>query len=227
MFDGITYINLAHRHDRKTHVLNELAKISSISTNIHRIDAVLEPLCGHLGCGQSHVKALELAIEQGWESVLIVEDDLIFTQPADVLHSRISDAFSIDWDVLMLGFGHISSNVVKHPYLAQVTGATCAHGYIVRKHFYHILLATFQNSVEIMRDELANHIKACKDNITKLNYCSAIDQKWRPLQDKHTFYCFNPVLGDQYGKLYSDNNCSIEYQKNYLQDTTKLSMTPK
>ena len=52
MFDAILYINLQHRQDRKELILNEIQKIKNIDeSQIYRIDAVLEPMCGHIGCG--------------------------------------------------------------------------------------------------------------------------------------------------------------------------------
>jgi GR25 family glycosyltransferase involved in LPS biosynthesis len=219
MIDGIAYINLTYRQDRKKHIVAELEKLSGITTNVHRIDAVLEPLCGHLGCGQSHIKAIELAIEKNWDTVLIVEDDLFFTHPAKILQTRISDAFRVNWDVLLLGFGYVKSSVDEHPFLTRVKSATCTHGYIVRKHFYQTLMTTFQAAVDKMRVELEKHIETCAGNITKLNYCSAIDQAWYPLQKEYTFYCFNPILGAQHEPLYSDNNCSINQQKKKIQNS--------
>jgi len=214
MVDAIVYINLAHRKDRMAHILIELEKISEMTTNIHRIDAVLEPLCGHLGCGKSHVKALELAVENNWESVLIVEDDLQFTESVDC--KRMADVFSISWDVMLLGLGHHIIKPSPYSYLNRVVSTTCTHGYIIRRHYYKTLLDNFRTGVEKMTTELQNHIDTCKREekpVSKLHYCSAIDQEWFRLQSKDTFYVFEPQFGIQQNNTYSDNNCSIEHQQ--------------
>jgi GR25 family glycosyltransferase involved in LPS biosynthesis len=63
MFDAIIYINLKHRTDRNRDILEQIKKIN-MTVPIHRINAVLEPMCGHIGCGKSHILALELAIRR-------------------------------------------------------------------------------------------------------------------------------------------------------------------
>ena len=73
------YINLLNRTDRKEHVINELKKIG-INDNVERFNAIkLEN--GALGCSMSHLKCLEIAKQNDWESVLIIEDDIKFLNP--------------------------------------------------------------------------------------------------------------------------------------------------
>jgi hypothetical protein len=55
---AILYINLFFRGDRETSVLNEIKKLANICDNVHKIDAVYEEMCGHIGCAKSHIKAL-------------------------------------------------------------------------------------------------------------------------------------------------------------------------
>ena len=76
--DAILYINLAHRTDRKEHVIHEIHKICADDSKVHRIDAIrTEP--GALGCGLSHIKALEYAMmHPEWKTILILEDDFTF-----------------------------------------------------------------------------------------------------------------------------------------------------
>jgi len=72
--DAILYINLEHRKDRNEHILNEIHKICTDNSKIHRIDAIKNDN-GALGCGLSHIKALEYAVKNEWKTVLILEDD--------------------------------------------------------------------------------------------------------------------------------------------------------
>jgi hypothetical protein len=213
MVDAIVYINLEYRTDRKNHVLQELKKLACISTNIHRIDAVLEKWCGHLGCGKSHVKALELAILHQWDSVLIVEDDVAF----DGDLSKIHTVKHIPWDVMMLGYGHHSLRDCEYNFLKRVNRATCTHAYIVRKHYYETLLANFTSAVATMEIELEKHMEQNKHTPKKMHYCSAIDQTWDSLQSKDIFYTFQPVLATQSG-LVSDSNCEIQYQEHLMKE---------
>jgi len=69
------YLNLDHRKDRKLYITNELNNFGIPENNITRIPSILTPLCGHLGCGLSHVKALKYAIDNNFDKVAILEDD--------------------------------------------------------------------------------------------------------------------------------------------------------
>jgi GR25 family glycosyltransferase involved in LPS biosynthesis len=196
--------------------------LAAICSNIHRIDAVLEPMCGHLGWGKSHVKAIEMAIANNWNSVLIVEDDLELTQSPDILCKMITDAYAIRWDVVLLGLGHHHISPSEYSFLNKVEASTCTHGYLIRKEYYPTLLENFRGAVVKMTKEYEEHQRKCIEKgepITKLNYCSAIDQEWRSLQKKNTFYVFKPEIGKQRDGIYSDNNCSFETQKRKIRET--------
>lgn len=215
-FNAILYINLEHRKDRENSILSEIGrKLPNIP--VYRIDAVLESLCGHIGCGKSHIKAIELAIRSGWQSVLILEDDFVFTND----YKGEEDFTKLDgicWDVMLLARGHHDNKDSKYDFLKRARRATTASGYIVKQHYYSTLLENFRESVVKMEAELKNHSEDCVSRnipISKLNYCSAIDQQWFSLQERDIFYMFDPPIGTQ-GDYWSDNNCSCEHQINKI-----------
>ena len=69
------YINLHSRPDRKQHVENQL---KSIGINAERFNAI-KMSNGAIGCSMSHLKIIENAKANNWEHVLIVEDNILFT----------------------------------------------------------------------------------------------------------------------------------------------------
>jgi hypothetical protein len=218
MFDAVLYINLAHRTDRKELILNEIQKIKNIDeSQIYRIDGVLEPMCGHIGCGKSHINALELAITNNWSSVLVLEDDFCFNEHYDDEHS-FNKIQNIEWDVMLLAQGYHYNQDSDYDFLKTARRSTTTSGYIVRKHYYPVLLDNFKNSVAIMEQEFQTHSENCiaqNAPVSKMNICSAIDQHWFSLQEKDTFYMFHPPIGHQRNS-WSDNNCSCEYQEHQI-----------
>jgi GR25 family glycosyltransferase involved in LPS biosynthesis len=218
MFDAVIYINLEHRTDRKELILNEIQKIKHIDeSQIYRIDAVLEPMCGHIGCGKSHIKSLELAIANNWSSVLVLEDDFCFNEHYEGEHS-FNKIQNIEWDVMLLAQGYQCNQDSEYDFLKRARRSTTASGYIVRRHYYPVLLENFKNSVIIVEQEFQTHSENCIAQnvpVSKLHICSAIDQHWFSLQDRDTFYAFNPQIGCQ-RPLWSDNNCSCDYQEKQL-----------
>ena len=72
------YINLARRTDRRALIQSELATLEIAEENITRIEAIDAANCGESPlecCARSHIAALELAIFEDLEAVLILEDD--------------------------------------------------------------------------------------------------------------------------------------------------------
>ena len=219
MIEAIVYINLLHRTDRNASILKILSEYEFDESKIHRIDAVLNTMCGHIGCGESHIKALELAIKNNWDETLILEDDFIFIQPVDVVKKTLSDLQSVPYDVVLLAEGHKNVKQSDYSFLNKIISCSTCSGYIIKRHYYETLLNNFRESVRTMNTELLNHIKKCTQKrvpITKLHYCSAIDQYWFRLQQKDTFYLLSPCLGTQ-DCGYSDNNCSPEYQNEKIE----------
>ena len=76
--DQIYYINLEHRTDRKEHIENEIKKIDPNLKKTTRIEAIKHKQ-GGIGCGMSHIKVLEDAIEKNYHNIIVLEDDFKFT----------------------------------------------------------------------------------------------------------------------------------------------------
>ena len=72
------YINLDSRPDRKQHVERQLG---IIGINAQRFKAIKLPN-GALGCSMSHLKLIETAKANNWPHILVVEDDILFTNPS-------------------------------------------------------------------------------------------------------------------------------------------------
>ena len=160
--DAILYINLDSREDRKRSILNEIETIGFPTSRIHRIPAVYDAVCGHLGCGLSHVAALDLALQHGWKRILVLEDDFHFSATNSELDQFIQDADALQWDVLLLAKGHISIQE-KRGNLHRVKGCSTTSGYIVQQHYYTVLQNNFKESIACMKQQVDRHIKNCLD----------------------------------------------------------------
>ena len=160
--DAILYINLDSREDRKQSILNEIKKIGFPTSRIHRIPAVYDAVCGHLGCGRSHVAALDLALQHGWKRILVLEDDFHFSATKSELDRFIQDADALQWDVLLLAKGHIRIQE-KRGNLHRVKGCSTTSGYIVEQHYYSVLRNNFTESIAYMKQQVDRHIKSCLD----------------------------------------------------------------
>ena len=118
LFDGILYINLEMRKDRKTKIKREFKKVGLHPDKIHRIEGLLDELNGTRACAYSHAEALDFAIRQGWKNVLILEDDCLFVKPLSVINNYIHtffEQFEENWDVFLGAKSHVSTPTPHRP----------------------------------------------------------------------------------------------------------------
>ena len=190
--DAILYINLDHRSDRNTHILQELHRIGYSDQIIHRIPAVLkEP--GALGCGLSHIKALTEALSHSeWKTVLILEDDFTIRGGLTEWLHALSDIFSSSWDIALLSYNHnyiqyqaTTIDSIKRVHFSQTTSS-----YLIRREYIPALL---QNMKEAMYD---------MERFGKTHE-NCIDIHWTKLQPVGTWIAIVPAIGYQYDN-YSD-----------------------
>jgi len=176
MFDFIekvVYINLEYREDRKQSIEKELLKYFS-SEKIQRFNAFKTDF-GAIGCTQSHIGALELAIKEEWSNVLIVEDDSIWSNFNDG-YSKLIELTKNKFDVIMLG----SSNAEYYSDY-KVKTAQSGNAYLVSKYYYSTLL---NNLKEGLKKLIETHIKSLYMN----------DQYWKLLQKTDNWYCVIPSI---------------------------------
>lgn len=182
--DKLYYINLDRRLDRRAHIENVLSKINI--KNIGRITAFDFPNNGSYGCALSHIYAIEDAIKNDYNNIIIFEDDF---EPfnIDLLNESLMKFFDnvIEYDVLMISSNIISYEKTDIPNILRINEAQTTSGYCINKRFFNKILLNFKES--------ANHLKgneSCK-------YRWAIDQNWKKLQLNNIFLSFYPKLGKQ------------------------------
>ena len=209
-------INLDVRPDRYQHVLQEFKKIDITPRRFNAI----KTKDGAVGCTMSHIKCIELAIEEDKEYTFICEDDITFTDAYTLKRNikRFNDNIK-DWDVLIIG-----GNVVKpyekiDDYCLKIINCQTTTGYIVKKHYYQRLLDNFKTG--------ANKLLTTG---SKKEY--AIDIFWKSLQKMHKWYLLYPLTVTQYenysdieGKNTNYDHLMLDPHKEWLY--RRLNLIPK
>jgi GR25 family glycosyltransferase involved in LPS biosynthesis len=193
--DAILYINLEHRHDRKEHILNEIKKIDSELSKVHRIDAIYNKNIGALGCALSHVKALNFCLENTtWNTFIIFEDDFTFF-PNNINEINNSISYLLEtipnFDVILLGVGNHDLNTIptSDPLIKRVISSQTASGYIITRKYINKLLEIFEECVKNLN--------------VKYNDKWCIDQHWKKIMPNANWYTYKDRIGYQYDN-YSD-----------------------
>ena len=199
LFDGILFINLNDRKDRLESVHNEFKKYNVNDKLINRISAIKNSQCGHIGCAESHIKAMKFAKEKKWNRTLILEDDFTFSMEKDKIFESLRNFYknNNNWDVVLLGLGTANN---KHKYdkteiegVVKLKHCTTAIGYVVNNKYIDTLMNNFSDSLNLMKEEL--NIKLKNDPNHYMNFTNnAIDQRWNILIKKDNFYLFDPFI---------------------------------
>lgn len=185
LLNDVWFINLDSREDRRSKTLKELAKIHV--QNPTRVSATRNQL-GVVGCLQSHIETLKLAMKSPCEFAAIFEDDVHFLDPVKTLSSIRHFEDDDDWDVLLLGGmndgGHES---YKSSRLAvRVRRCMSCVAYIVRKKFVPILLKFWENQLSRIMNATSESLRLTYPEIS-------LDVAWWSLQEKHVFLLATPL----------------------------------
>lgn len=191
--DGILFINLDHRADRRASIMHELALMD---LEAERFEAVSRPHLPSLGCAESHLAALKLAKERGWDHTLVLEDDFVFLVDKPALEAQMRRLFdgSLEWDVCMLAYSLQASEGIE-PGVLRVLEAQTASAYVVRRSYLDELIALYEEAVPLLAQ-------------TARHWDFANDQVWKRLQRRDRWIAFEPRLGRQ-AAGYSDNSRSF------------------
>lgn len=153
-FDAAYYINLDRRVDRREQFESEMESIG-LGRWAQRVPALpyfkglhtkedCDQCDKHAACGVSHVKILENASSLGLENVLILEDDITFTEGGLAIIEQALDQLNNipDWDIFHLSAFIINDTLdLVSPNLIKANSCLTAHAYGVHKRAYDKLLA--------------------------------------------------------------------------------------
>jgi GR25 family glycosyltransferase involved in LPS biosynthesis len=172
------YINLEERTDRKKNTKKEFKKLK---IPIERFNAV-KLNSGRISCSMSHIKCLQKAIDNNWDHVLIVEDDIHFMNPELFTHQLNKFLSSgIDWDVLFFAGNNLPPYQIFGDFCVKVSRCQTATGYLVKKHYYDTLLKNMKEGMALLLKEPDKH------------FYYAVDKYWFSLQQKDNWFIITPL----------------------------------
>jgi len=199
--DGVVYINLENRPDRKEFIEKELCKMKIDKKKINKVAGIYIPNNGHKGCIQSHLIALRIAKMNKWNNIFILEDDAELATNIEDFEKHINEVMLYlkdkEWDVIMLSIANENYEDTDNENIKRILGGTLGTSYIVNKHYYEDLIMLFEDCNNKMV-----HTKWGNDDGHEPN---ALDQKWVELQSKDKWYCYKEPLIKQ-RKIWSTTN---------------------
>lgn len=195
-FDKIFCVNLDKRTDKWELCLKEFEQAGIDVVRFSAVDGstiALPPNCaitpGEVGCSLSHTTILKRMLHEGWERILILEDDIEFSVHAPAQFQQWIGQVPADWDMLYLGGNHIA-----HP------------------------IPVTQNVSKIVRTYTTSHYGITKKMAAEViaeveKFKSQIDVTYTDFQKTHNCYVFNPSIAWQKPGHSDIQNAFMDYTR--------------
>ena len=182
-------VNLESRADRLANVTAVLASMGVFDIEVVK---AIPHSCGLLGCGLSHVLAVQMCADSDAAACLVVEDDFELTVDPDdarALVDRLFDEVSdSSWDVVFLSANVIVDRGSPYAMLRRIVNAKTTSAYIVSKRYAPKLLDAYIKSVTLLNKF------GCDFAYKEL---FGLDMFTHALQPFDKWFVFHPKLGKQ------------------------------
>ncbi|WP_312070059.1 glycosyl hydrolase family 25 [Lelliottia nimipressuralis] len=213
LIDKVIYINLKDRVDRKKRIKTELQFLGIPEDKIVRLNATYH-MVAQIGCAQSHMNAMTMAINERWGNVLVVEDDMVFNRDDESqarMHYFLNALGHVEWDAALLSANYFKVKTLKSTSrIVKPVQALCACAYLVHANYLHTLREVFSQSVERLLK--GGH-----------KYDHAVDVAWLPVMARDRWLGIYPVAGHQ-APGYSDIEKRVmDYTEHFYKDLAAIS----
>ncbi|WP_328471221.1 glycosyltransferase [Streptomyces sp. NBC_00448] len=160
-FDGITCINLDERPERWKAVRGRLSALGLRPERLHRLPAVATPADHQVGRALSHRQALQQAHTDGLDSLLVLEDDVLFLPGATrVLRDAMAELTGRTWSLLCLGGADGELPLPRtegRRFLEPADGITTTHAIAYHRSAFTPLLDELPDTIEDMTGWVRRH----------------------------------------------------------------------
>jgi len=144
-FEGVIVINLPERLDRKFHV-QEQFKAVGIDDVVEWLPAIKHRF-GMVGCSLSHLECVKIAKRRKWKSVLIFEDDIVFTEHFEKAHVQaLSQLNFTNWSVFHFGAMLMDLCSQFSPNLLRIGYNWAAHAVAIHERAYDFIISKYDHS---------------------------------------------------------------------------------
>lgn len=212
LLDKIIYINLKERSDRRKSIERELSALSVPGDKIVRFEA-RRHLLGPIGRAQSHRDVLEMAIANGWGNILVLEDDMVFSQGAEA-ENRLRYFFhvlaAVSWDAALLGANYQKTIALKATdKVLKLVEAYCPCAYVVHGNYQIPLLECFDGAVKRL-------LQGASDGMC------ALGEAWLPLMQRDSWLGIYPVAGAPVAGKSNIKNNTATHTASFYKDIEDL-----
>lgn len=201
------YINLNSREDRLKHFEFNV-KNHTFFKNINHMSAI-KSMDGSIGCGLSHIKALQLYENSENPYIAILEDDFMIldeTQLSSFIKGFNRIKHLDEWKVIVLtprGSSMSHTDEITDCGFKRIRENQTTTGYIIKREMIPILIKNIKEAIHLqMKGE-------------DKNICS-IDQYWKRLQEEYPFYYYSGIFAGQLPGWSDIEGRIVDYNDRFL-----------
>lgn len=203
------YINLDSRTDRREMFEKQFEELTSLYpkdfsfTPVPRFSAIKDEQNGAIGCTKSHIECLRMAKDNGWDHLLILEDDALLIHPEILVHqvSSFLSRFRDEWDVVLFSGNNYPPFKIEAPDCFRIANCQTTGCYLVCSRYYDKLIHNFEDG---LRELIANPGNAA---------AYACDSYWKRLQREDRWYLITPICIIQRAGYSDIEKRDVNYEK--------------
>lgn len=112
---------------------------------------------------KSHIECIQIAKNNGWDHVLIFEDDALFIHPEVLVHqvSSFLSRFRDEWDVVLFSGNNYPPFKIEAPDCFRIANCQTTGCYLVCSRYYDTLLRNFEERARGARCEPRKCVCIC------------------------------------------------------------------
>lgn len=208
-FDKIYCINLDRRPDRWEE--NCLPQFENFGMDVERFSATDgkdftlphgKPYNGELAGSYSHMNAIKKAREEGVEKLLLLEDDVVFSDNVNDMFSNLIKNVPEDWDIIFFGGNHIGGVVPVNNGVVKLRRSYAIHACGISKKVYDIMIQHLENKIGKVEE---NKEKRFTPSV-------AADYFLADLHKVLNVYCFKPHIAWQLDGYSDIQHSNVSYK---------------
>ena len=152
-----------------------------------------------IGCARSHRDLIQMSADEGVDSLLVFEDDVVFDDGLNEKFTEWTKEVPDNWDMLYFGGNHNVRSVEDKqisPHVLKITGTFTTHAYAIRSTMYQMILKRLEN-IDLDVDIIYTEFQADSNAYCFTPRLAWQRAGWSDILDVHA----------DYGFLKDDNGC--------------------
>lgn len=192
-FDKIYCINIDRRTDRWEECLKEFEKHNLNVERFSAVDGNTEnyslgyPYDNELAGAISHLNVVKEAKKLNLSKVLILEDDVQFSDNVNTLFLNYIEQLPLNWDGINFGGNHIGGLLTISQNVTKMRRSYALHAYGLNNKSYDQIIDYMENKID----------NVVKNGRSVIRESVAADFFMADLHSRLNFYCFRPHIAWQ------------------------------